>query len=415
MTKRALLIGSQTYGLTGVNGDVALMAETFAARGFDVTVQVDEAATRAAILDAYEKLIAETPDGSGDPVVVYYSGHGGRTALDGWEGRQLEGARTHLRYIVPFDMAASTESDFRGLLAEELSALQARLTERTANVTTILDCCHSGTMSRDPSMTPKAVPRDFPIAGAVPLLDRLDALAADDGWDASNRLAVRVVACDPTQSAYERASVARRPARGADRAAGDRAPRRRRAPGELALARRPHPHAHLRDHSRAARRDRGTCGARAVLAGDAPLRGRRPGDEHGWGARHRAGRRVRGGDWRPRTVSSTRTRRRSRGRRSPTWSGDRARLAADPPLAGDAPGRTDGGARPHRVASSGTARRSRARRPAARAEGRGIAAAPRRGGARPPRSGGRHPSRSRPPPRSSATTRSPCWTGAAWR
>ena len=207
MTKRALLIGSQTYGLTGVNGDVALMAETFAARGFDVTVQVDEAATRAAILDAYEKLIAETPDGSGDPVVVYYSGHGGRTALDGWEGRQLEGARTHLRYIVPFDMAASTESDFRGLLAEELSALQARLTERTANVTTILDCCHSGTMSRDPSMTPKAVPRDFPIAGAVPLLDRLDALAADDGWDASNRLAVRVVACDPTQSAYERASA----------------------------------------------------------------------------------------------------------------------------------------------------------------------------------------------------------------
>ena len=163
MTKRTLLIGSQTYGLTGVNGDVALMAETFAARGFDVTVQVDQAATRAAILDAYEKLIAETPDGSGDPVVVYYSGHGGRTALDGWEGRQLEGARTHLRYIVPFDMAASTESDFRGLLAQELTALQRRLTERTSNVTTILDCCHSGTMSRDPSIMPKAVSRGFSV------------------------------------------------------------------------------------------------------------------------------------------------------------------------------------------------------------------------------------------------------------
>ena len=152
MTKRALLIGSQTYGLTGVNGDVALMAETFAARGFDVAVHLEEAATRAAILDAYEKLIADTPSGSTEPVVIYYSGHGGRTPLDGWEERQRTGERSHLHYIVPFDMAATSESDFRGVLAEELSALQARLTERTANVTTILDCCHSGTMSRDPSM-----------------------------------------------------------------------------------------------------------------------------------------------------------------------------------------------------------------------------------------------------------------------
>lgn len=206
MTKRALLIGSQTYGLTGVNGDVALMAETFAARGFDVAVHLDEAATRAAILDAYEKLIADTPSGSTEPVVIYYSGHGGRTPLDGWEERQRTGERSHLHYIVPFDMAATSESDFRGVLAEELSALQARLTERTANVTTILDCCHSGTMSRDPSMTPKSVPREFPVAGTLPLLERLDADAATGGWDTSNRLAVRVVACDPTQSAYERAS-----------------------------------------------------------------------------------------------------------------------------------------------------------------------------------------------------------------
>ncbi|GGK63318.1 hypothetical protein GCM10011509_09660 [Ornithinimicrobium pekingense] len=205
MTKRALLIGSQTFGLTGVNADVELMAESLSGRGFQVTVKLDGGATRAGILDAYEQLITDTRRGSTDPVVVYYSGHGGRDPFDDWADRQRRGEQSHLHYIVPFDMAATTESDYRGLLAQELSALQARLTERTHNVTTILDCCHSATMSRGATLTPKAAPRGFPTAGALSVLERL--APSHDGWDTSNRLAVRIVACDPTQSAYERDSV----------------------------------------------------------------------------------------------------------------------------------------------------------------------------------------------------------------
>ncbi|GAA1061433.1 caspase family protein [Agromyces bracchium] len=211
MGKRALLIGSETFGLTGVNGDVELMAESLSDHGFEVTVKINDAATRAGILDAYEKLIADTPEGSTDPVVVYYSGHGGRDRFDDWQERQRRGEPSHLQYIVPIDMAATTESDYRGLLAQELSTLQARLSARTQNVTTILDCCHSATMSRGAtqsraaSLTPKAAPRGFPMAGALPVLAQLG--PAPDGWDMSNRLAVRIVACDPTQSAYERDSV----------------------------------------------------------------------------------------------------------------------------------------------------------------------------------------------------------------
>ncbi len=207
MAKRALLIGSQTYGLTGVNGDVALMAETLEARGFETEVRIDDDATRAGIIAAYEGLIETTPSGSADPVVIYYSGHGGRTALDGWEDLQRRGQRSHLRYLVPFDMAASSESDFRGLLSEELSSLQRRLTAKTENVTTILDCCHSGTMSRDADLMPKAAPRSFPYEAALPLLAALEAESgAATSLDDSNPLAVRVVACDPLQSAYERPS-----------------------------------------------------------------------------------------------------------------------------------------------------------------------------------------------------------------
>jgi hypothetical protein len=185
---------------------VALMAETLEDRGFDVEARIDDDATRAGIIAAYEQLIDATPSGSTDPVVLYYSGHGGRTALDGWEDLQRRGERSHLRYLVPFDMAASSETDFRGLLSEELSALQRRLTAKTANVTTILDCCHSGTMSRDADLMPKAAPRSFPFEAALPLLAALDAEGSGAGLDDSNPLAVRLVACDPTQSAYERPS-----------------------------------------------------------------------------------------------------------------------------------------------------------------------------------------------------------------
>src|SRR6187431_2459322 len=114
MTGRALLIGSETYGLSGVNSDVALMASTLERRGFQVRTHIDGAATRAGIIEAYERLIAETSEGSTEPVVVYYSGHGGRNALEDAEERAQQGASSHLHFIVPFDMEASTEADFRG-------------------------------------------------------------------------------------------------------------------------------------------------------------------------------------------------------------------------------------------------------------------------------------------------------------
>jgi hypothetical protein len=206
VAKRALLIGSETYGLGGVNSDVQLMAETLERRGFEVRRQIDREATRGRIIEGYERLIADTPEGSTDPVVVYYSGHGSRGQLPDWEERARRGAAPYVHFVVPFDMESSNESDFRGILAEELSDLQRRLTERTSNVTIILDCCHSGTMSRDLSVFPKAVTRGFPIEGARAWLEQFeDRQRAEPAvFDDSNQLAVRVVACDPSQSAYER-------------------------------------------------------------------------------------------------------------------------------------------------------------------------------------------------------------------
>ena len=127
MTRRALLIGSQTFGLTGCDADVALVKQLLGAQGFDpIQTLTGEAATREGIVTAVEEVIATA--GGDDAVVLYYSGHGGRLAHPDWEDRQAKGLPAHLQFIVPWDIEASSEDDFRGLLAEELSELQWRLT-----------------------------------------------------------------------------------------------------------------------------------------------------------------------------------------------------------------------------------------------------------------------------------------------
>ncbi|MCU7728866.1 caspase family protein [Actinoplanes sp. KI2] len=203
MTRKALLIGAQTNGLGGVLHDVEAMAGALEPRGFTVQRLITPDATRAAVLDAYEKVIADAqPD---DAIVLYYSGHGGRLlAPDGSE----------LQFIVPDDYHDSSDSDFRGITGVELSVLLARLTDKARNVTVVLDCCHAAHMSRDAGLRIKTLLRTAPepwhptyeavqahvtkLAGAGLAVDRRSLI--------SNPYAVRVVACSPAQSAWEGAN-----------------------------------------------------------------------------------------------------------------------------------------------------------------------------------------------------------------
>ena len=211
MTRRALLIGSQTFGLAGCEADVVLMQDILARRGFsEIQVLTGPAAARDGITGGFERLIAETR--AADAVVIYYSGHGGRFPRPDWRARQAAGQEAFAQFIVPYDMDRTTAADFRGLLSLELSRYQSRLTEITSNVTTILDCCHSGLMARDATLVPKALPRHFPDEGALDKLAELE-LHPPPGAGDGNPYAVRVVACGPGQSAFEGASVHRPGAR----------------------------------------------------------------------------------------------------------------------------------------------------------------------------------------------------------
>lgn len=203
MGRKALLIGSQV-GLNGVGNDLRSMAAALARWDFTSTRCEGENASRAGILDEYERFIGNARDG--DALVVYYSGHGGY-AHDPGLGYGTPGPGT-LQFIVPTDFEETTEDDFRGITALELSVLLARLTERTDNVTVVLDCCHSGHMSRAPGLVrsyPRPVP-DHVIRSHVETLRR-EGLAADLRHPRGNPHAVRIVACAPEESACEGVNV----------------------------------------------------------------------------------------------------------------------------------------------------------------------------------------------------------------
>jgi hypothetical protein len=204
VTRRALLVGSATSGLVGVDTDIELLQGELGRRGFEqVRVLTGSAASRAGILDGLDRLVAETR--TGDDVVVAYSGHGARLPLLDPSAQLAAGQSGYLHFVVPTDFAASTPTDFRGLLAGELSRAQWRLTDAARSVTTILDCCHSGTLSRDVDVRPKALSQwqveQVPAAGVETLLD---ALRAEPSRPVeANPFAVRVVACAAHETAFE--------------------------------------------------------------------------------------------------------------------------------------------------------------------------------------------------------------------
>jgi hypothetical protein len=132
MMRRALVIGAQTGGLTGVVNDARAVASWLQGCEFAVDLRVGSAATRDAILEGFDALVARA--GPEDAVVVYYSGHGGLIEL-------IDRASARVGFLVPTDH--EPEGPFRGIVETQWSARVATLTARTPNVTVIHDCCHA--------------------------------------------------------------------------------------------------------------------------------------------------------------------------------------------------------------------------------------------------------------------------------
>jgi Caspase domain len=201
MKGRALLLGSATGALMGVANDVKAMASWLGGLGLSLDVREGPDATRDGMLDGLERLVRDTRPG--EAAVVYYSGHGGFSAVrpEVRFGADRLPPRA-FQYLVPTDH--DKHRRFRGIFRLELSSLMQALSERTTNITVILDCCHSTDMVRDDDLELKAVvePWSEGIEAHVAWLVE-QGYDLDDLPELHNASMVLVSACTTVGRAYE--------------------------------------------------------------------------------------------------------------------------------------------------------------------------------------------------------------------
>ena len=105
------------------------------------------------------------------------------------------------------DFDKTTDGDFRGILDIEISYLLRDTTDKTKNVSIILDCCHATRMARDPRHIRRAWPRNLPkvkhhgvLREHEQRLRREGQLTGDTSIE-GNEHAARIAAAATTESA----------------------------------------------------------------------------------------------------------------------------------------------------------------------------------------------------------------------
>ena len=201
MTKKALLVGVNRYpapinSLRGCLNDVAqvraLVESRLAFPPTAVRTLTDAAATTAAIVAGLRWLVKGAA--AGDVLLFHYSGHGSQ--VDDRNGDELDDNLDEI--ICPFDLdwdQPFTDDNLYAIL-KDLPA--------GANLSVILDCCHSGTGLRDlgdPWL--RHSPRFLdPPQGSVPGRLRLRAMRRF-GARAAQRGAILLAACRSDQVAAD--------------------------------------------------------------------------------------------------------------------------------------------------------------------------------------------------------------------
>lgn len=141
--RRALCVGINQYPtapLYGCVADAQSWQATLSGLGFnDVTVLIDQQATRDAILGRLTHLV--TTSGPGDVVVFQYAGHG--TQLPDVDNDEAGGDTPEMdEAICPVDFA-----DGHFLIDDDIGRVFDQVPDGV-NLTCFIDCCHSGTISR---------------------------------------------------------------------------------------------------------------------------------------------------------------------------------------------------------------------------------------------------------------------------
>lgn len=218
---RALVVGIDAYvtkPLKGAVADARDIADALRARGAgDVTVLLDEQATRRSVLAALEGLVARSR--AGDLVVVTFAGHGIR---EKWGKTHPPGVREgdpHESFVLgrfaPPDAAGRVDRGQGGAASEriwgtEINARLVALQARGTRTIFVADTCHGGGLTRRPLVGAAGgglADRSFPAfdfqEGQDPLAQGAAALPAPVDTDATLPDLTLLAAVDRTQTAPE--------------------------------------------------------------------------------------------------------------------------------------------------------------------------------------------------------------------
>ncbi|HEY0173159.1 MAG TPA: caspase family protein [Pyrinomonadaceae bacterium] len=139
--RRALCVGIDTYPTAPLHGCVA-DARTWAGElkdlGFEVSLMLNEQATRGRLLGALEELVKSSA--AGDVIVFQYAGHG--TTVRDVSGDEVVGNNREDEALCPHDFDEGAL-----LVDDDVAEVFAGLPDGV-NLTCFFDCCHSGSISR---------------------------------------------------------------------------------------------------------------------------------------------------------------------------------------------------------------------------------------------------------------------------
>lgn len=174
----ALLVGINAYASPGINTLNGCENDVEAMRIFllnqmhvpetQIKVLTNQAATRAAILDAFKTHLIENPQiQRGDQLLFHYSGHGSyMPSNDPNEPDGLDETVVAHDSRMPgiFDIPDKTLA----ALLDQLAAAKSDPAAPGDNITVILDSCHSGSGTRSPEDHTKALTRTAPPDIRIP-------------------------------------------------------------------------------------------------------------------------------------------------------------------------------------------------------------------------------------------------------
>ncbi|KDR74065.1 hypothetical protein GALMADRAFT_250798 [Galerina marginata CBS 339.88] len=190
----ALLIGINDYKAAEIDSLRGAVADALAFKDYlmshlqvprsQITALLKEKASRSAIIRAFQRLQDDPRIKDGDPIFIFYAGHG--SELLSPRPWHTGGAGSKFQVIVPQDYCTRPGREVHVIPDRTIGALLKAIADKKGNnITVVFDCCHAASGTRGPKennlSTTLVLTRSVELESTIP--EDLD----QDIWDISTR------------------------------------------------------------------------------------------------------------------------------------------------------------------------------------------------------------------------------------